>query len=114
MAARMLLVAMLATQTSLGTARTATRLRALRDALGIPRERVAALAGVAVGTVANAERGSRRTTLANKRAIATALGLDVATIWPDETHPINESSPAATGLDKNTAGGISHDQRYRT
>ena len=26
--------------------------------------------------------------------------------------PTNESSPAATGLDENTAGGISHEQSY--
>jgi transcriptional regulator with XRE-family HTH domain len=91
----------------------ATRLRALRDALGVPRERVAALAGVSVGTVANAERGSRRTTLANKRAIATALGLDVATVWPDENRPTNESTPAdEPGLTKK-AGASSHETGYR-
>lgn len=82
--ARLFYVQCCPTALSVDPGADASRLRALRDALGVSRERVAVRAGVSMGTVRNAERGTHRTTLANKRAIASALGLDVTTIWPDE------------------------------
>jgi transcriptional regulator with XRE-family HTH domain len=85
---------MLTTASSIDRGAADFRLRALRDALGVPRERVAFLAGVSVGTVKNAERGAHKTTVANRRAIAAALGVNVATIWPDEFLPENEARRA--------------------
>lgn len=63
---------------------TPNNLRELREKANLSQEALARRAGVSVGTIHVVETGVRLPTMTKARKIASALGVKMAAIWPDE------------------------------
>lgn len=58
-------------------------LREAREAAGLSRHALAARAGVGTSTIERVERLAVRPRLVTRRALAAALGVTVADLWPE-------------------------------
>ncbi len=78
------------------------RIRELREARGLTQKELAVLAGLALGSVASAEQGTRTPSITTAFQIATALGVTVNDLLDS---PESESPKPRRGRPRRPVGG---------
>ena len=87
-------------------------LRAIRRALGVRPEDLAARAEIGIATLYSAERGDHSPTRTTRRAISNALGVPVETLWPPAQGGSYEGPPRSfPGTDDDAEAAEQSDAR---